>query len=88
MVRFEKSLYFQQLYALMNATLDVLTSDPTTAEWPAARAHLTAARRAIERENWQDQVVRRFYWRCRAAAAAHCGNSPAAALARLRGWFC
>ena len=79
--------YYQQLYGLIKATLEILTGDPGQFSWPAARRHLQLARSQFQPENWSDRVVRRLYWRCRQLAAKHCGSTLAVVHARLAGMF-
>jgi hypothetical protein len=75
--------YYQQLYGLLKATLDVLAGDPRPSGWPEARRHLRQARSQIRPENWSDRVVQRLFWRCRELAARHCGKTLPAFSARL-----
>ena len=75
--------YYQQLYGLLKATLEVLSGDPARGKWPAARRQLETARSGIRPENWSDRVVQRLFWRCRELAARHCGKTLPAFSAKL-----
>jgi hypothetical protein len=79
--------YYHQLYGLLKAVLEVVTAEAETLSWPIARAQIHTARKAIDRENWKDPVVRRLYWRYRAMIATRFRNSPAVLIARLRAWL-
>ncbi len=79
--------YYQQLYGLLKATLEILAADPDSRDWQAARNRLRDARDQIHPEARRDPIIRRLFCRCKLLIARHHGRTLAALTARLQAVF-